>query len=423
MLSFIKGFGTSFWEADRKEIHAELDNPGRGWYRIYTYFPGEQAFEEPVRYPGETLALVLMNVGAYRERDLDLDVLSEMDHILSCFEKLGLEMILRICYDTEGKGMVREPSLFSQVKNHVIQIAPVLKKHAQHIFVWQGLLIGNWGEMHGSKFLTPKFLRELTEIFLRETEHQIRICFRKPVQYRMAFPENDSAEGIGFFNDGIFGSDSHLGTFGPATAGRGAWQEPWGTEEELGFMAPFVRNVPYGGEVVMPPQENSFEEITRTLRDLKVTYLNSTHDAVLLEQWAKKSCGEMSIRDYVGERLGYRFLVKRVKGKLGRTLEMSIEIENAGFANLCDDAEVRILWGDGKAETILGSLTGNLRDVSGGETAAFKGSFAAPTLQGAGKNLAFSLYAKIVRKRDGRVILFAQESEEGCLLLGSFRKG
>ena len=431
MLSFIKNWGVTFQPATLSESHDCLDNPGRGWYRIYTYRLGEEEPEMPVRYADETLALVLMNIGAYKERDLDEEILNEMDRILRSFEELEFDLILRICYDTEGKGMVREPSLFSQVKNHLLQIAPLLRRHADRIFVYQGLLVGNWGEMHGSRYLMPKCLKELAETFLRETAGKVPLAFRKPCQYRTAFAEDSLQKGIGFFNDGLLGSETHLGTFAPETAGRGAWQEPWGIPEELRFMKGFLEDVPFGGEALFPPTALSATQVTETFQGLCLSYLNSTHDAALLAEWKKESLGGLSLYDYVGERLGYRFLIRNAQVRTGRNVEVSLEVENVGFGKLYEEASLMITWSTQEGVqggNLLGELKGenrqakapNLSGLFGGTQATFCGTFPGSALPDAYEKLFF--HAKIVRKRDGRIIQFAQESVDGCVFLGTLQR-
>ncbi len=417
MLSFIKGFGPKFHAAELTETFEALGNPGRGWYRIYTFFPGERAFEEPVRYKNETLALVLFNIGAYKDQDFPETVLREMDEILQSFEAKGFELILRICYDTEGKGMVREPSLFSQVKSHLAQVAPLIRKHAERILTCQGLLIGNWGEMHGSRYLLPKCVKELTELFLRETEGKVTLALRKPSQWRMAFPEGVKEQRVGFFNDGILGSDTHLGTFGPAGDGRKGWEEPWGIEEELRFLDAFEGQVPYGGEVLMPPFHLEPGEILKTLGALRTSYLNSTHDAALLASWKQTVYEGRSLYETVGERLGYRFLVRRVQGKWGRTLNLSLEIENAGFGSICEDAEMEVFAkaGQTEEEISLGSLEGNLRMLRSGKKAVFQGSFPVASFQGMAGNEQIFIYLRAFRKKDHAVIRFGQKNQEGSL--------
>lgn len=64
-------------------------------------------------------------------------------------------MILRFSYDLEGKGLEKEPGSIRLVEEHMQQIGEVIREYADDIFAVQGILIGNWGEMHGSRYLTP----------------------------------------------------------------------------------------------------------------------------------------------------------------------------------------------------------------------------------------------------------------------------
>ena len=401
MLSFIRGLGTAFQPATFSEIHGDLENPGRGWYRIYTYRIGEP-WEEPVRYPGECLALALIDIGAFRGSDLTREALAEMEEILERLESLGFDLIVRICYDTEGKGMVREPSLFSQVKKHVEQIASILRKHAGRIYVYQGVLLGNWGEMHESKFLSPAYLLQLAEVFLKETNGEVPLAFRKPVQYRIAFSEAQVRPRIGFFNDGMLGSETHLGTFGPETVGRGAWNEAWSPAEEIGFMAPFVAEVPYGGEAVTAGEELSAMQVVDALCALKVSYLNSVHDAALLARWKEMILDGESLWTYVGERLGYRFLAGKVRAKLGKKLELWLTVENAGFGTLYDDARLVICGRIGEEQPFgIGTMEGSLRGIPGGEKREFYGAFDAGLLPAKREKEGPKLYVRMERCRDG----------------------
>ena len=90
------------------------------------------------------------------------------------------------------------------------------------------------------------------------------------------------------------------------------------------------------------------------LRKMHVTYLNSMHDQKLLDRWKAQTMkwnGSMiSVYDYIGLHLGYRFIVrdatwtavektvpggglrKHFMGKKEKFLEVTVE--NSGFANL-----------------------------------------------------------------------------------------
>lgn len=429
MLSFINQRGMTFQQNAWEDLGTLPDNPGRGFYRIYTYYPGVSPFEPPVRYEGENLALVLMDIGAWREEELSAEVLREMSSILKAFEDLGFQLIVRICYDTEGKGMVREPSLFSLVKRHFTQVIDLLKEFADVIYVYQGLLIGNWGEMHESKFLSPKCLREMITLFEQNSEGKISLAIRKPLQLRSAFSEKELAEGIagkgiGFFNDGIMGSQTHLGTFAPETAGRRSWQEPWGPAEEIGFMKPYVDKVPYGGEALYPPEAMTPEQVIGQLSDLRVSYLNSIHEERALEAWKKTPYAGNTLYAYVERHLGYALWVQKAELKFGKKWECTVTVQNKGFGALYDETEV-VLWGREENGDFfsLGKMEGELRGMASGETRRLKGTFDRPDVFEREKKCQAELFVSMHRVRDHRMLYFEQKAQEGRLQLGTIRKG
>lgn len=81
---------------------------------------------------------------------------------------------------------------------------------------------------------------------------------------------------------------------------------------------------------------------------MHLTYLDSTYDMKVLNQWKKMQYegSEIwqghSLYDYIGSHLGYRLTVKCVKMKItwfGKA-EFIIEIENTGFGRLFQEAEL-----------------------------------------------------------------------------------
>lgn len=72
------------------------------------------------------------------------------------FARHDKDMILRIIYDDEGKGMEHEPAGLSQIQSHMDQLGSIIYKYAAHIYTTQGLFIGSWGEMHTSNSATDK---------------------------------------------------------------------------------------------------------------------------------------------------------------------------------------------------------------------------------------------------------------------------
>ena len=146
----------SFHGADLRETTAALNNPERGFYRIFSFAIGEEwrtsSLEDNLK-ESDRLVMVLMNIGNYRMGALDDSTLAEMEEILQFFVEKGKDIIFRVAYDSDGHGMEKEPYQFSIVRTHMEQVSALTAKFGRHIFVYQGLLLGNWGEMHSSKYL------------------------------------------------------------------------------------------------------------------------------------------------------------------------------------------------------------------------------------------------------------------------------
>ncbi|MCM1568695.1 MAG: DUF4874 domain-containing protein [Roseburia sp.] len=414
-----------------QERLAPVYNPGRGWYHIYTYELGSsEDFLLPVCYENETIALVLLDIGFYSERALDEAALEAVQQIFSCFAEQKLEMIVRITYDTKGRGMEREPSSFSLVQQHMRQLAPLLLENKEHILVHQGLFIGSWGEMHSSKYLTKGHLKQLTALFQKETQGLVRLAFRRPVQYRQVKGKLPGTKEIfvgkgkaciGFYNDAMLASKSHMGTFAEGECPQPGWEEPWSSEEEVKFMAPLSAKVPMGGEVVWAYRPLKASETIRQLRELQVSYLNCVHDEKRLNQWKETLWEGVSLYDYIGLRLGYCYVLRECRlqdgGRKGFCLEL--EIENIGFACGCEPVSFFLYLKDDTNHVRQLELFGSpeLCELPGSE----KGKFVFP-IKGVSLKEKEALYLQIKRSRDGREIFFANPYTEDKLYLGSVRR-
>ena len=314
-------------KARLSESIEELKNPGRGWYQIHTFSAEKDFSREELRWclgDGNTLALAFIDIGAYRERALDKTCLSNIDDILDCFEQYGRDVILRIAYDREGRAEEREPYSLSQVVEHLEQLGPVLSRHAEHIFVYQGLLVGSWGEMHSSRFITENRLERLADVLGRYLGGRTFLAVRRPVYWRMLHPDGnlDSYIKMGLFDDGIFGSDTHLGTFGRETAAEAGWGRAWRMEEELDFEEKLCVTAPQGGEALYEEgqaEKRSLAGTVERLKKMRISYLNCVYDRRILELWQHMTWEEkgpwngVNGFDYIGRHLGYRFCVRSAK--------------------------------------------------------------------------------------------------------------
>ena len=408
---------TAFRSAGLRQAAGDVPNPGRGWYHIYTYTLGEgQSCDlPPVLYGTETLALVLIDIGAYRERPLEEECLALIDKILGCFAAGGKDIILRIAYDTQGKGLEREPSLFSKVKRHIRQLAPLLIRHSRHILVFQGLLVGSWGEMHTSKFVAEKYLCELSQSFLFETEGKIRFAVRKPVQFRMIQSPNDMDDTLaGCFDDAIFASDTHMGTFGTQDSGTAGWGRPWHPEEEIAFLQKLALRVPFGGEV-LSGEDMTPQDTLERLRMLCVSYLNCVHEEARLLKWkGTEYASGVSLYDMIGSRLGYRLTAEAVSyEKKGKGQWLKLRITNHGFACCGEAVRFDLSVGRPSGDGQVISMECGLGKLGGGESLTLRiplepGQCAGDTC----------FYGGLRRVRDEGLIRFANEPGGERLLLG-----
>jgi len=302
-----------------------------------------------------------------------------------------------------------------------------MEQFADTVFVFQGLLVGNWGEMHSSKFLSEAQMGQMAEILRRYKGEETYLAVRRPVYWRMLHEEQKeteqvTADDMGIFDDGILGSESHLGTFGTQSRKCASWNSPWERTEELSFETEIGRLAPNGGEAVYSRdylQELTPETVLDILGKMQVTYLNRAHDTRILEVWKEwKYPGAglwkgKSIYDYVSAHLGYRFLIRKACVSFKRKDHVyfaEIEVENTGFAGYYQEAEICLEYTDNSGVYSSEVLEPRMKGWKSKERRRL-----ARTIE-AGDG---GVYLTARRKKDGAVIRFGNESDEqGRVLLG-----
>lgn len=400
-----------------KQDENYLINPARGWYRIYTFNLNIQdidALNWLEVCESESLALLLIDIGAYHDTPIKEDALDYLCKIFDRFIELRKEVILRIVYDTEGKGMIKEPSVLSQILIHMKQLGSIVKDYADLIYVSQGLFIGNWGEMHGSKFLSEKDLKVLAKTWYSETNGKIRIALRKPVQCRIVMKKENAASDIysgefddkifardmsmGVFDDAILASHTHLGTFGEFEE-EDRQEMAWSPDKEFEFIKNTALKIPCGGEAVAGNTVPSSEEIIDTLRKMNISYLNCMHDIQMLDYWKRQEYSGENLYSYIGSHLGYRIVLEEVKiaylgiGKKG----LKIKLSNIGFARFYDEVELKLIIKEDVNNIKEEKLPFDIRTLGGGEAVWIN------VHTGKVKKEA-EISLKMVRKKDNREI-------------------
>lgn len=438
-----------------------LPNPSCGWYQIYSFAIEEkQDFDELYwcLRAEETIVLALVDIGAFRDMAISEEALHNLASLLDFFRKHEKEVILRISYDREGRGMEREPEFLKTVTDHMQQLGAVIREYQEQILIVQGLLVGSWGEMHDSKFLSEERLKQLMRAWRGALGEKIAIAIRTPQQWRMLHPEGVKAgnDKVGLFNDGMFGSPDHLGTYGWQKREEAGWQGQWSREEEIAFTGDIAARIPYGGEAVIGTDAGTIsvehrlndgeaaagtdtgvysgkqysndgqtvEEMVNELRCTNTCYLNRVHDKARLDQWKEARWQEdgvwnqTSVYDYIGCHLGYRFVVRKAEFTEKKNPQLRIFIENTGFSTLKEEAELVLCVEDEKKhiayDTFSGSFCGMMPQETREVVLELPDNITEETKM---------LSLKMRRKRDKRLIMFANKlSEEGSVLLGTLVK-
>lgn len=349
-------FRQQFKIANIVESNGVLSNPKRGMYQIFTVTLGEKTdFDCFINclVPTESLVLLIVDIGIYRDKQLDEDAISQIEQTICFFAMQKKDVIFRPVYDHEGKGEEKEPDNFEIVKAHMTVIADIVSRCSDKIFVLQGLLVGNWGEMHGSKYLGKGHLRELTSILDERVGRKVFLAVRMPVYYRKirdGYEQTDSRCVIGLFDDAILASETDMGTFGTLEAVE--WGKSWDREKELTFESIICQQGPNGGEAVYGDgfsEKLSSKGVNEVFAKMHMTYLNRQYDRKLLDKWQSRLCmaggvwKSKSLYEYIEAHLGYRYVIHALKADLSKKyLILNVDIVNKGFASAYENIDLMV---------------------------------------------------------------------------------
>ena len=356
--------------------------------------------------------------------------------------------------------MENEPSSIKIVKSHMKQLGSIICEHMSKkeslpgkILVHQGLFVGSWGEMHGSKFLSEARMKELSDTFLEATKGSCPIAVRKPVQLRQlsckktasSSLQNASNTNFALFNDAIFGSETDLGTYG--TIRKSALSEnserektPWAREDELSWQQSFMQQSFCGGEVLggmnnvsespgntdYPQRTLDWNQVVADLAKMHVSYLNSIYSKEVLDDWKAQRImwngKEISEYDYIGRHMGYRFTVTQVKiscvspEKKKQTQDtqnqisenvITFTIKNTGFANMCEEAVCRLILIENNENVKAFEIKSDPSTWNSGTDTVIECHI--PKEVWTQKSQQTKLFLQLTRKRDGRIIEWANE--------------
>lgn len=375
------------------EDTGNLDRPECGWYQLYAYhLQPDTPIDQNSLYVniadghGYTyrLALIEFNLSAYADMDIDTIAKTNIQQVFQNFTATKIKLIIRFLYDWDGNGETAEPEHFTQIKRHIEQVAPVLNQYKDQIYTTQGIFVGSWGEMHGTKYMSAHHMTSLILTYAKYTDASIFLSVRTPNHYRTIFdelethPETYRSYGVtaeelkkrlGLFNDGLFGSYSDLGTYQSVDAVSSDFEKKNARLRELEFQKNLCIHVPNGGELVNGGDISNGKSAATDLETMHISYLNHMYDAEVIEKWKTETITETghlyegkTYYEYITDHLGARFVLQDCNieyhpfqaGKAKGT----ITILNKGFSNLytTKDFSLRLIHNQTKKETVILTL-------------------------------------------------------------------
>lgn len=405
-----------FEGAEYRDSLKDRRNPGRGWYRIFSMDAALPCPAEEWKWEksgDEQLALLLIDLGRYANVPLSQEALINIKAAFEFFRERDKELILRFTYDRDGRGMENEPSSVSRITEHMAELSCVMEEYKDIIFCMQGLFIGSWGEMHNSKFLSPRTLQALWKGLRDSTPKTCFFAVRKPEHYKILTgisydsltQEEARNQRLGLFNDGLLGSKTDLGTCGENEI-----------SDSLDFQDKLCRCVPNGGEAVGNSSCSDILNAVEHFKKIHISYLNSVYDEAVLSKWKSLSLDGLNGYEYIGIHLGYRFLVTDAKLIKKDGIRLAVTLKNTGFANICDECEIKLLLIGRDGSSCEVTETYDLRNLDADSTVGLV--FQLPDSVAKSSSAPYDVCLKLYRKKDGKRIILANDGAEDLFLLG-----
>lgn len=320
-----------------------------------------------------TLILRMVNLDGFQDASLPESVMGSLDWDFGLAREYGVKLILRFVYIDDVLGPTEEnpgagygDAPLDRVLEHIGQLAEVIQQNVDVIASMQLGFIGAYGEGYftdyfgnpgANGYLTnedwaarSQVLDSLLTILPEERMVQVRTPQMKQKHIHgaqapttsnamspaLAYTGVDESR-IGFHNDCMFSNWHDYGTYNDL----GHSESPYASIDTLN-LKPYLRDeskfVVFGGETCADgynPQNNCSEseggQIQFEMEQLHVSYLNSTYNHEVSDDWVEGGC-----IDEINRRLGYRFELSWAslsdQPDSSEMVELSFEIKNVGFA-------------------------------------------------------------------------------------------
>lgn len=352
------------------ESSAHILNPERGFYTGYNLAAAGDATS--IRTAGYTMAISIVNLGAYRNGSLPSSFLTSLNAGFAKARAAGIKLVVRFTYNTDGTADASK----SRILGHISQLQPILRDNYDVIATVQAGFIGRWGEWHGSTngLDNTAARNEIIAALLSAVPSNRTVSLRRPDfknAYRTgALTSSEAFSGssrsrIGHHNDCFLASSTDLGTYvSPA--------DSWMT-----YTATDSAYAPMGGETcaVYTARTNCTTALAE-LAKMHWSYLNRAYNASVINGWISGGC-ESTIR----RKLGYRFVLSRVaytpKVAPGGVLGLELDVKNRGFAVPMNQRPIDVVLVSGSTRKVA-RLNFDARKLTANATTTVKANLRLP---------------------------------------------
>ncbi len=361
------GDGPALVSASLAPSTANLPNPERGFYAFTSDLAELDGgdLQDLRDVQNLRLAYVPTLLAAYRNSSLPQSYLDTLSTKLALVRGQGMKIVLRFAYNYEAGG---EDAPLAMVKQHIGQLAPLLKANADVIAYLQAGFIGAWGEWHSStNGLTSDANRAaIRDALLAAAPASMMVQFRYPPDLIKWYPSVLGASQAftataqaraSAHNDCFLSSDDDVGTYSDnKTVG----------DQQRAYIKALTDFTPFGGETCdagpASEQRRSCSAILAEGRDYHLTFLNVSYYQAFHTRWKSEGC-----YDEVARTMGYRFQLDRVTHPLavarGGSALVQVELRNLGWARIWSARKLTVTLRHLTTGAELSASAGDLRTL------------------------------------------------------------
>lgn len=350
-LLFLKTSTNTFHFSESQDI---IYNPKRGPYIQCSTSEAYRFSKIAEEEPDVRVILLTLDLKSEIETEhIPQEKLEELETVLLEAKRYGFGIVFRAAYDS-FTGDYDDPS-YELILGHVKQICTVLNRHTGILMGVQAGFLGPFGEWHTSQYITfdeqgTDYRTRFLKTMLDSLDPSIPVGVRRQQFLREAQEAGLDDSRLGIYNDGLFGSDSDLGTYA---------QEGYDRQAELAWSENTIQTSFNGGEMPYVTEFSALENAVAELGKLHFSYLNKYYSVDIWDDWEAEEYQGVNGRTYIENHLGYRLSLEQLQVSKylipGLSLQFNGTILNSGFSSFPQTGKMYLVLqsGDRQWETEL----------------------------------------------------------------------